>query len=268
VFLFLTAALVLSEEAKHTLALTTPPVRDGKAVSLMLVSTIGLTGMVTAARGGDADDRLGSLSLSSRRMGFAYDRGLDVRVVNTLALGASEHDRKVGFHGDASVEASGGYRFHVAEAHGPFVRGGILALIGGDSLVYQSLVELPQVQVGYQYIGAMEIFEIAGRSGFSILGRSDTGDHASRHLDHSVDVGAMGTVRTGPVLVTTEWSHFLADGSGTPVDWLTVALCGIARSIAICTDIRSVSGDVSVSSQTLAASRVTQVGITVGSSRW
>jgi hypothetical protein len=268
VLLFIAAALVLSEEAKHTLALTTPPQRDGKTESLMLVSTVGLTAMVTAARGGDADDRLGSLSLSSRKMGFAYDRGLDVRVVNTFELGASEHDRKIGFHGGGSVEASGGYRFHVAETHGPFIRGGIEALIGGDSLVYQSLVELPQAQLGYQYIAGPSLFEVAGRSGFSIFGRSDTGDQASRHLDQVLDVGAMGTARTGPVVVTAEWSHFLARGEGAPIDWVTIAVCGIARTVALCTDVRAVSGDVYLPSQALAASRVTQVGITIGSSRY
>jgi hypothetical protein len=268
VFLIALAALVLSEEAKHTLALTTPPQRDGKTESLMLVSTVGLTAMVTAVRGGDADDRLGSLSLSSRRMGFAYDRGLDVRVVNTVELGASEHDRRIGFHGFGSIEASGGYRFHVAETHGPFIRGGAEALIGGDSLVYQSLVELPQLQVGYQYIAGTTLFELAGRSGLSVFGRSETGDNASRHLDQVLDTGATGTSRTGPVVLNAEWSHFLAHGAGAPIDWLTFSLCGIRRVIAVCTDVRAVTGDVYLPSQALAASHVTQVGITIGTSRY
>jgi hypothetical protein len=269
VFLVVCAALALSEDAKHRLAVTTPPQHGGKTVSLMLVGSTGISATVTTAGGGDASDHLGSLSLMSRRAGFAYDRGLDVRASNFLELGAGVHDGGVVFHGGFGFDLAGGYRFHVAETHGPFIRGGFEALIVGDALVYQSLLELPQAQLGYQYLAGTTLLEAAGRSGFSMFGRSDTGYHANRHLDQVLDVGAMATAKTGPLLLAAEWSHFLARGDGgAPIDWLTVSLCGIVHKVAVCTDARMVAGDVFTAANEPTASHVTQVGLTVGSSSY
>jgi hypothetical protein len=268
VFWVVCAALALSEDAKHRLAVTTPPQHGGKTVSLMLVGTTGISGMVTASSGGNATDRLGSLGLSSRRAGFAYDRGLDIRVSNTFELGAALHDRAVDFHGGFGFELAGGYRFHVADTHGPFIRGGFQTFIAGDPLVYQSLLELPQAQLGYQYLAGKALLEAAGRTGLSIFGRSDTGYHASRHLDQVLDIGGMATAKMGPVLLAAEWSHFLPRDEGAAIDWLTVSLCGIVHKVAVCTDARLVAGDVFVAANEPVASRVTQVGLTVGSSSY
>jgi len=246
----------------------TPPQHRGKTVSLLLTNSLGLTATTTAAVGGDATESLGSLSVSSRRAGYAYDRGLDVRVVNAIDLGAGDHHGTVAFHGGIAIEAAGGYRFRATETQGPFVRAGIEALVGGDSLLYQSLLELPQVQLGYQYLAGVSLLEIAARSGFAILGRSNTGEHASRTLDQGIDVGAMATAKVGPMLAAGEWSHFVARGDGAPVDWLAVSLCGIARPVAVCTEVRAVVEDVTLPSSVATSSRVTEVGLTVGTGRY
>ncbi len=244
--------------------MATPPQHGGKTVSLMLSGMTGLTATVTAARGGDVNTRLAALSVSSFREGFAYDRGLDVRVTNTIDLGAADHDGVVAFHGGFGFQVAGGYRFHLTDTQGPFVRGGLETLIAGDALVYQSLLELPQVQLGYQYLAGSTLFEAAGRAGLSILGRSNTGYAATRHLDQVLDVGAMGTARTGPILLRGEWSHFLARDAGGPIDWLTLSLCGVARRIEVCTQTRAVEGDVAFPPHPVAASHVTQIGLTLG----
>jgi hypothetical protein len=268
--ILLCAALAqpLSEDAKHRLALTTPPQHGGKPVSLMLTGASGVTASVTATTG-DRDDHLGALSLTTRRVGYSYDRGIVVRVFNSADIGGTVHDGVFAFHGGTHLELSGGYRFHLSDTSGPFMRAGLDALIGGDPLVYQSLLELPQVHVGYQYLAGSNLFEVAGRSGFSILGRSNTGyPLVSRHLDEVPDVGAMLTARVAPILLVAEWAHFLARDNGwrpdaPPVDWVTVSLCGIVKRLAVCTEARVVEEDVYVSRELL-ASHATQVGLTLG----
>ena len=237
-----------------------PPVRNGKTVGVTIVGVTGLNVTATAARGGDTTDHVGSVSLNSRRLGYAYDQGLVVRVHNGLELGGNDR----GFHGGVSFEAAGGYRFHVTETQGPFVRAGVDAVLRGDALVYQSLLELPQGHAGYQYLAGDTLLEVAGHTGLSLLGRSNTGDHASRSLDQSFEAGAMATARTGPLLAIAGWSHFLARGAGAAVDWLDFALCARAKRFAVCTDARFVVGDVHLSSGTTASSTVSQVGLTVG----
>jgi hypothetical protein len=271
VVLLLCAALTqpLSEDAQHRLSLTTPPQHGGKPVSLMLLGASGVTGTAVATGGGDRDDHLGAVSLTTRRIGYSYDRGIIVRAFNWADVGGTVHNGVFAFHGGTHFELAGGYRFHLSDTSGPFVRGGLDGMIGGDPLVYQSLLELPQVELGYQYLAGSTLFEVAGRSGFSILGRSNTGyPLVSRHLDEVPDVGAMITARIAPIFLVAEWSHFLARDNGwrpdaPPVDWVTVSVCGIVKRIAICTDVRAVEEDVYVSHELL-ASHSTQVGITLG----
>ena len=266
-FLIVCAALAMTPEARSELDPATPPVRNGKAVSFVDVGTAGLAATVTSTQGGDANDRLGSLSLSVRHVGFAYDDGLDVVDSTTLELGGTVHDHSLGFHGGGTLLIAGGYRFHVTDASGPFVRGGAEAVLRGDPLVYQSMAEVPQLQIGYQSIKGRTFFEAAGRSGFVLSGRSETGDLASRHLDQVLDIGATAVARIGPTLFVGEWSHFLARGPGGAVDWLTVSLCGIKRPLAVCTDVRTIFSDVGVAPGEVVSARVAQVGITIGSSR-
>jgi hypothetical protein len=258
----------MSEDAKHRLAVTTPPQHGGKTVSLMLVGTSGVAATVTTSAGGNASDHVGALGVSSQREGFAYDRGLDVRASNVIDLGAGLHDGTVVFQGAFAFELAGGYRFHVADTHGPFVRGGFEALIGGNPLVYRSLLELPQAQLGYQYLSPTALVEVAGRAGLSIFGRSDMGYEASHHLDQVLDLGGMMTVKTGPVWLSGEWSHFLPRDGEVPVDWLTVSLCGLAHGLAVCTMARSVDAEGSVAPDGHVASHAVQVGLTIGSSRY
>ena len=257
-------AAVANGQPKGPAVLTSPPSHGGKVVDVAIVGATGVAATVTAARGGDADDRVGSVSLSTRRLGYANDRGLLVRVVNTGELGGNDR----GVHGGLSFEVAGGYRFPVAETHGPFIRGGALGRVDGDALVYQSLLEVPQAHAGYQYQKRDLLLEIAGRAGFGELGRSNTGYHATRHVDESLDLGAIVTVRAPHVLLLGEWSHLLPavglNSAKGPIDWLDAGLCATWKRLAMCTDFRLVAGDVNRVTGGPTSSSVTQLGITLG----
>jgi hypothetical protein len=120
------------------------------------------------------------------------------------------------------------------------------------------------LHAGYQYLTKDTLFELASRGGFSELGRSDTGYHATRHLDTTPEVGAMATIRTPGVLLLAEWSHFLPHNAGGPVNWLDAGLCGTSRWFAVCTDFRLGAGDVNLASGPSVSSTVTQFGVTIG----
>jgi hypothetical protein len=259
-------AQVPTDERPENPVLTSPPVRNGRAVDATLVGATGLAGTVTSGRGGDATSHVASVSLRSRRLGYAYDQGLIVRVYNSLELGGGAH----GFRGGIQFAVSGGYRVRVGDTHGPFVRAGVDARTEGDPLLYQSLLELPQVHVGYQLVDGAMLLEVAGRAGLSLFGQSNTGHAATRPLDRVLDAGGMVTARVGPVLVTGGWSHLVASAPGGPVDWVDGSVCASARKVALCTDARLVVGDVRVASGAALSTTVAtgvvarQVGLVVG----
>jgi len=261
-------ALALSKDTQAAQSdslnpLVTPPSHGGQVVSVYAESETGLMGLVTADRGGTGEaTRFASVGASLRRLGVAYDRGLVVRVSNAMELAGSER----GVEGQAVADVSGGYRFHVTDDSGPFVRGGIRGILGGDALLYQSMIELPQAHLGYQYLKSKTTFiEAAARVGFSIFGRSDaSGEGGRRALDQVADVGAIATLRTGPVHLSADWSHFLTRDGGSAIDWLSVSLCGTAHKLALCTDARAMLGDQHIGNVEIASGRVTQVGLTLG----
>lgn len=261
------AALALSQQEQATVneklnPLVTPPSHGGQVVSVISGSETGLQAIVTDARGPTTRDRLGSIDVALRGMGAAYSQGLSVRVNNAIELGGNDRS----FHGEGMLDASGGYRWTVTNNQGPFIRGGVRAIIGGDALVYQSLLELPQAQFGYQYLASKKtLFEAGGRAGLSLFGRSDAPfERGVRSLDRVPDVGATATVKTGPINISADWSHFFPRDTGSQVDWMTAMVCGIApHKIALCTELRAVFGDVHVGTEVL-SSRVTQLGFTAG----
>lgn len=246
-----------TREAHERLA--APPHRGGKVVRAMKYSASGLAGGIVSTGGGDATSRLGTIAFHGEQLGYGYDRGLIVRVSNAFDLGGDVR----GFHGGLMGDASGGWRFGASDTWGPFVRAGIAVALRGDALVYQSLLELPQAAVGWQYVSENTVLDLAPRAGFVILGQSNTGDHASRKLDIGLDAGAVATLRLGAMLARASWSRFFPRSPGAPVDWIGLGFCG-RTFVVLCTTGGVVAGDVQLPSGELRASHVTEVMFTIG----
>ena len=68
--------------------------------------------------------------------------------MHRLAIGGGG----AGFEGTLQGSLAGGFRFPVGERHGPVIRAGIFGYLRGNDAFYASLLDLPQVQVGYQYL--------------------------------------------------------------------------------------------------------------------
>jgi len=106
-----------------------------------------------------------------------------------------------------------------------------------DNNLVESLVELPQLQVGYQVLTHHRIIELAGRVGPVAIGRFHSIEGTSRSLGNSVDVGAHLTMRRRNFILDVQHSHIISRGSLGDVDILSGRACAHGL-FAVCLDTR------------------------------
>jgi hypothetical protein len=216
-------------------------------------------------RGSDRDGDVGALGFSTSRVGFGYEKGIAVRVVNTgsLAFGAK------GIQGGIDSAAAGGYRFGIGRAHGIVVRGGYEAGFFGNKYLWDSMLELPQVQLGYQWLGLVpdsQVVDVAMKGGYVLFGRFDPGAEATRRLDGAPEVGAIASLHLGAFDLRAIYTRTYARHAGGPIDQLEGALCGRALRLIVCETVRYEVGDVRLPGLEgeLRTSRVSFLGLRIG----
>lgn len=199
---------------------------------------------VTRLSGSDADDTGNGLGLTfsghSERYG-AYQI-FTVREASFAFIGGGS----LGFEGGLGANLAAGVRLPVGRYHGPFFRLGVRGYLLGNDKVYESLLEAPQLQLGYQLLRPGEAFELAGRVGPVLAGRFNTGDDAERKLGKSFEVGGHLGMHSEPLHLELEHTHVLADGDLGDVDLLSARLCGDAWVLQLCMDGRVGRGDAEV----------------------
>ncbi len=149
-----------------------------------------------------------------------------------LALGGGN----AGLEGTLMGGAAFGFRIPVGEHQGPVVRAGAEGYIFGNDAFYSSLLELPQVQLGWQWSEGHAVAEVAALSGVVLTGRFRSGDEGA------VDLGA-GLTYGGHVSIQVPWVRLSAlverlpgaTGLGS-VDMAMGTLCAVASPVAICGD--------------------------------
>lgn len=175
--------------------------------------------------------------------GVAYDTHnlATIRLAHFAFIGGGTG----GVEGGIGLAYAMGIITQVADDHGPFGRiGGRAHLLGNDEL-YHSLVELPELQIGYQLLRRKLHLELAGRAGAVLVGRYNP-DDARRPLGKAFEWGGLASLRVDPVHFDMEWMRIEARASDpdSPVDVLSGSLCGAAFPLGICLDIRHFSGEV------------------------
>ena len=80
-----------------------------------------------------------------------------------------------GFEGALAGTLDLGYRVPVAEDHGPFGRIGIDGRLQGNDLLYFSMLELPRLTLGWQYLKGKTVLEAGARGGAILAGLYDPG---------------------------------------------------------------------------------------------
>jgi len=199
---------------------------------------------MTRLQGSDADNTghgLG-LTLSGHSERYGAHELFNVREASFAFIGGGS----LGFEGGLGADIAAGVRVPVARSHGPFFRLGMRGHLLGNDKLYTSLLEIPQLQLGYQSLRSGEVFELAGRVGPVLAGRFNTGDNAERKLGKAFEMGGHLAVHAAPVHFELEHTHVLMDGPLGDVDLMSTRVCGDAWILQLCVDTRVGRGDAAV----------------------
>ncbi|MEO6420952.1 MAG: hypothetical protein ABIP39_16185, partial [Polyangiaceae bacterium] len=202
-----------------------------------------------------------------------YETWEDVtaRTSSAFAIGGGSGAVEGGLSADLAI----GYRATIARHQGPLVRVGLGGELGGNSKLYFSRLELPQVQLGYQYVDGGTVFELAARGGPILAGRYNTGDSGVRTLGASFEWGGYAAAHSRFGRVDVSMMRVQAESApGTPVDIVRGSICAyVAATVALCADGNVFRGDVIFPSPTAALTEVKESrsaygGVLVGLLGW
>jgi hypothetical protein len=223
----------------------------------------GVRGGVTDVDGAPAGGGPG-LMVSAEGEEFLRRKLFSAHGSHWLALGGGG----AGFEGTLGGSAAGGFRVPIGERHGPVLRAGVVGYLRGNDAFYSSLLELPQVQVGYQYMRGTTVFELAATSGVVLTGRERVGDTDWRKLG-GFEVGAHASVQIPWLRLSTRAVRLpTQDRLGAEVGMLEATLCGRTAPFAVCADGRAMRTDAFVDvSGAIASVRGVYAGLTFGFTR-
>lgn len=203
-----------------------------------VIGLFGLRGSETLVDG--ADPRVG-VSLSSLAHTYVTDprAGVSARASHVAFLGGG----RGGMEGGLGLDLGFGLYHALGRHHGPFSRLGGRGYLLGNPSFYQSLLELPTLQLGYQLLGPSRHLELAARGGPVLTGRWNP-DGEERRLGGSFEWGGHAALHAGAVNLELEFSHLMPneDDAHGGMDSLTAFLCGGARYLGACFDVRFVRG--------------------------
>lgn len=220
-----------------------------------LVDLFGLRASTTKT-----SDRAPSWGITVVSEGTVYGAGryASVRMGHTAMLGVGPD----GVEGGIGADYAFGARLPLGLHHGPLARLGMRGHLLGDSELYSSLLELPELQVGYQLLDKHVHLEVAGRGGAVLVGRYNAGD-GRRKLGNSLEYGGYATLRWEDAQLELDLTR-VALRPGAPVDSVTGLLCSVARPLGMCLDARFYRGDVALGAGGSRLVRAAYVGIAVG----
>jgi hypothetical protein len=116
---------------------------------------------------------------------------------------------------------------------------GLHGYLRGNDSYYASLIELPQLQLGYQYMRGNTVVELGGKAGAVLTGRERIGD-ARRMLGTGLEYGGYGALQLPWMRAGLELSRLPVDDAvSTRVDVAEGTLCVRGAPFAICADARA-----------------------------
>jgi hypothetical protein len=172
-----------------------------------------------------------------------------------------------GFEGALASSIDIGYRIPLAEEHGPFGRIGIDGRIQGNDLLYFSMLELPRIAIGWQYLKGKNVFEAGARGGAILAGLYDPGEAGRRKLSGfewgGFASGQIDFFRADASFMRIETPNTL---NGTPVNVGRAELCALGGTFGVCVDAMVFRGDAEMRAEASRIRTTTSqyVGLTVG----
>lgn len=199
----------------------------------------GIRGSAVSTRGVTASDGSG-LMVSGEGEEFVRRSLFSAHGRHRLAIGGGG----AGFEGTLLGSLTGGFRLPVGDRHGPVVRAGAFGYLRGNNAFYASLIDFPEVELGYQYLRGRTVLELGAMSGAVLAGRFRAGDAETRVLGAGLQVGAYAAVHVPWIRFDLSAMRLPAnDALATPVRTAEGTLCAIASPFAICADGRVTMAD-------------------------
>lgn len=165
-----------------------------------------------------------------------FGRGyLDVHTSHRFGIGGGQS----GFDGLLQGSLAVGVRLPVGRPHGLVLRGGGFGYVRGNRDYYASLLEFPQVQIGYQYRRGTAVVELGATTGGVHNGRERAGATRTRYLGLGVEVGAYAIVRRPWLRLGARLMRLpTMDALDGPVMLFEGFSCGVLAPVALCSDVR------------------------------
>lgn len=220
------------------------------AVRLATPHVIGLRASLTEVNNNTSD-----VGLALWMHGTGYHEGdINFRSATGLRLGQTN-----GIEGGLSSDLAIGRRFDITDDGGVFVRGGVRGFIEANDLVQTSMLEFPQLQLGYQLTNEggktftstrkrsgkewrmtsiPYLFELAGRGSIALAARYEIGDD-KRNFRPAPAGGGHVAIGFGPIHVESGFSRLAPTGIvRKPLDVIEVNGCFVIGELALCGDAR------------------------------
>lgn len=203
----------------------------------------GLRGSYLTVDGTDDDGSSGGLGIAAGMDGAFTGDILSFRGLSFAALGGSSE----ALEGFTEGFLSFGLRGYIGEYHGPFARLGYGWTALGNDKLFLWYIELPDVQIGYQFFTDDVVIDLGARGGVMLGGGYDVGGDAERDFKTSLAWGGVGMVAVLPVSLSGEILRVEARQTEpeTPVGIVNGRLC-IGYAFAGCADAKYIEGDVSL----------------------
>jgi hypothetical protein len=160
-----------------------------------------------------------------------------------------------GFEGGLALAIAVGPRIPIHPDHGPFVRLGARGSLEGNRELYDSLLELPRAEVGWQYLHDWTAIEIGATYGALLTGRFRAGRSETRHMGNGFASGAYAVVQL-PMMRLGARVDRLPTKDGPALESASVHGCAIGAPFALCIDARWMRGDLVVAGASAEATSV------------
>jgi hypothetical protein len=224
---------------------------------------------VTGVRASVTHVNTGVVNDSTIGVGFAG--AADAYALNGTTHGASYFmlgGGEGGFEGALAGTIDIGYRIPVSEAHGPFGRIGFDGRLQGNDLLYFSLLELPRLTLGWQYLSGKTVLEAGARGGAVLTGLYDPASDGRRALN-GFEWGGFVSGQADFIKLDATFMRILAKKTlnGTPVDIGRAELCVVGKGVGLCIDGMLFRGDAELRASapgTIHSTSSQYVGLTLG----
>lgn len=224
----------------------------------------GVTGLRVSAlrvRGSDADASTWGLAFAGNSEDYRTRDGVSRHGRVAWVLGGGSG----GFEGYLGGQVTGGTRLDVAVDQGPVLRVGFQGWLGGNGKYYTSLIELPVLQLGWQFSRNHTLIEVGVQGGPVLAGRYSTGDDARRKLGGEWESTGYLALHFDHARLDFGATRFVGkSGDGTAIDTVRANLCAMFRPIGVCADVTTWRGAELFPDGTFHEARSLYGGITIG----